>query len=32
MTKQQKIDAIYEKIARKDLNFGCKVKVSEENI
>lgn len=23
LTKQQKIDAIYEKIANKDLDFGC---------
>lgn len=25
ITKQQKIDAIYEKIARKDLSFGCRI-------
>ena len=25
ITKQQKIEAIYEKITRKDLSFGCKI-------
>lgn len=29
LTRQQKIDAIYEKIARKDLSFGCRVKWEE---
>ena len=24
-TKQEKIDAIYEKIANKDLSFGCRI-------
>lgn len=29
-TRQEKIDAIYEKIARKDLSFWCKFRVKNE--
>lgn len=32
LTIQQKIDAIYEKIANKELSFGCRFKVENFNI
>ena len=32
MTKQNMIDAIYEKIADKELNFGCKIISPKNNI
>lgn len=32
LTRQQKIDAIYEKIANKELSFGCRFKVENFNI
>ena len=31
-TKQEKIDAIYEKIANKDLSFGCRIMLKNQEI
>jgi hypothetical protein len=32
ITKEEKIKAIYEKIANKELNFGCKIELFDNSI
>ncbi len=32
ITKEQKIDAIYKKIANKDLNFGCRILFKDQEL